>query len=132
MKPVDHIARSAQDPLETDRITSLGYFLRRFRADELPQIINVLKGDMSLIGPRPDLFEHASAYLATVPHYRWRHRIRPGISGLSQVKLGYAVGDSDTRHKARIDCYYIDNLSVRMEAWVFLHTLRVVFGLKGT
>ena len=82
MLPVKEITRKYDDPIETDRITSFGKILRKSRIDELPQILNVLKGEMSLIGPRPDYYIHALEYLKNVKGYRERHIIRPGITGL--------------------------------------------------
>ena len=83
----DIIERKFSDPLEVDRITAFGKILRKIRIDELPQILNVIKGDMSLIGPRPDYYEHALLFLKNDPNYRMRHAIKPGISGLSQIRL---------------------------------------------
>lgn len=77
MRAVPKIIRGADSPLEIDRITSLGGFLRKSRIDELPQVINVLLGQMSLIGPRPDYFDHAVEYLEKIPGYRERHAVRP-------------------------------------------------------
>lgn len=131
MIPAEKMVRTAADPVESDRITSLGRFIRLTRIDELPQIINVLKGDMSLIGPRPDYIEHASAFLNSVPGYRARFVAKPGISGLAQVRLGYVEGESETRRKARMDRYYIDNMGYKLEAWIFVKTLIVVAGRLG-
>ena len=100
MVPVKEITRKYDDPIETNRITFFGKFLRKSRIDELPQILNVLKGDMSLIGPRPDYYIHALEYLKSVKGYRDRHDIRPGITGLSQIRLGYAEGLEATAKKA--------------------------------
>jgi lipopolysaccharide/colanic/teichoic acid biosynthesis glycosyltransferase len=82
-------SRGPNDPLETERMTRLGAFLRRARFDELPQIINVFHGEMSLIGPRPDDLPHARFFLKDIPRYRQRLIVRPGITGLAQVELGY-------------------------------------------
>ncbi|SMX38844.1 sugar transferase [Maliponia aquimaris] len=101
MRVAPKVERGADAPLETDRITRLGGFLRKSRIDELPQIINVLRGDMSLIGPRPDYYDHAVQYLELVPGYRERHIVRPGVSGLAQTELGYAEGFEATRSGAR-------------------------------
>ena len=85
MTNVKEITRKYDDPIETNRITPLGKILRKVRIDELPQILYVLKGDMSLIGPRPDYYVHALEYLKNVEGYRERLAIRPGITGLSQI-----------------------------------------------
>jgi lipopolysaccharide/colanic/teichoic acid biosynthesis glycosyltransferase len=131
MLPAEVIERKANDPLEHDRITKLGCVLRKFHIDELPQIINVLRGEMSLIGPRPDYFPHAQAYLETVNGYRERHAVLPGISGLAQTEIGYAQGIEATRRKVLADLYYIKNSGFRLEAWVLWRTLCVVLGRKG-
>ena len=131
MQPAKTITRSVDDPIETHRITTLGRVLRKTRIDELPQIINVLRGEMSLIGPRPDYFEHAREYLTMIPEYRDRHLIRPGISGLAQVTLGYAEGIDATRAKATADLAYIRNASFALEARVFWLTLVTIFMRRG-
>lgn len=131
MIDTDKISRGADDPLETDRITKLGAILRKTRIDELPQILNVLRGDMSLIGPRPDYFSHARRYISTIPEYRARHSVRPGISGLAQTQLGYVQGVDATTAKVRADLFYISNAGFRMEMWIFWQTLVTVFGRKG-
>ncbi len=117
-------------PLEVDRITPLGAFMRKARIDEIPQVINILKGEMSLIGPRPDFFGHARVYVRAIPEYRDRHRIRPGISGLAQVELGYAEGVEATREKTRLDLIYIEKAGFRMDLVLLWRTaLTVVRGL---
>lgn len=131
MVDVPQVKRGADAPLEVDRITRLGGFLRKSRIDELPQIINVLKGDMSLIGPRPDYYDHAVEFLECVPGYRERHQVRPGISGLAQTELGYIEGVEATRRKVRADLYYISNASFRLDTWVFWRTLSVVIRRAG-
>jgi lipopolysaccharide/colanic/teichoic acid biosynthesis glycosyltransferase len=117
------IGRKYSDPLELDRITSLGFVLRKTKIDELPQILNVIKGDMSLIGPRPDYYEHALSFIEHVPYYRLRHTIRPGISGLSQIRLGYAEGLIATRRKSKVDIYYINNACFSLDLKIFLGTI---------
>jgi len=131
MMHVGEILRGHEDPIEIDRITPLGRFMRKCRIDELPQIINVLKGEMSLIGPRPDYFEHAKAFQASVPGYTERHVIRPGISGLAQIEVGYTQGCEATRKKVAADLRYIRNAGFRMEAWLVWKTLVTVLGFKG-
>lgn len=125
------VTRGPNDPLERDRITRLGGFLRRTRLDEVPQILNVLWGDMSLIGPRPDYYDHAITYLETVQGYRERHLVRPGISGLAQTEVGYVEGIEATRRKVQADLFYITHTGFALEAWVFWRTLKTVFGRAG-
>ncbi|HUS54351.1 MAG TPA: sugar transferase, partial [Thermohalobaculum sp.] len=127
MRPVREIMRGPDDPLEFDRITPLGLFLRRTRIDELPQFINVLSGQMSLVGPRPDYWEHATHYLDFIPGYRQRHDVRPGITGLAQVDGGYAEGVNATVEKTRHDLRYIHGSSAAMEIYVLWRTIVVVF-----
>ena len=131
MSCVSEMTRGADDPLEVNRITPLGGFLRRTRLDEIPQIINVLRGEMSLIGPRPDCYEHAETYLATIPGYRERHAALPGISGLAQTELGYVQGIEATRIKVVADLDYINRQSIRLDMWIFWRTLQIVAGRAG-
>ena len=126
MTYVKEITRKCDDPIETNRITPLGKVLRKTRIDELPQILNVLVGDMSLIGPRPDYYIHALEYLENVEGYRERHAIRPGITGLSQIRLGYAETLEAISKKTSIDNYYIQNLSYIIELKIILITILVV------
>lgn len=131
MTEVNQPARRADDPLEHDRITPLGHFLRRSRIDEVPQVLNVLVGQMSMIGPRPDYVDHAQVYLDVVPGYRERHAMKPGISGLAQTELGYVEGLAATERKASVDLYYIRNASLKLDLWVVWRTLCVVLGRGG-
>ncbi len=126
MRDAPRITRGPEDPLENDRVTRLGRLLRVTRIDELPQFINVLSGDMSLIGPRPDYWDHAVHYLQSVPGYRERHKVRPGITGLAQVQTGYAEGISATVRKTHLDLRYIRSRSLRMELYVIWRTIVVV------
>ena len=132
MLPAPRITRGHDDPIETHRITALGGFLRKTRLDELPQVINVLRGEMSLIGPRPDYFHHARKYMRDVPGYRARHRVRPGISGLAQTELGYANGVEATRAKVRADIYYIENASFGLDCYVLYRTVVTVLTCRGS
>ncbi len=129
MVDIEEINRKYSDPLELDRITSLGRVLRKVKIDELPQIINVLKGDMSLIGPRPDYYEHALLFLDNISDYRLRHEIKPGISGLSQIRLGYAEGLVATKKKSKIDIFYIKNANFYLDIKIFFGTILII--LKG-
>lgn len=124
--------RGAFDALETSRITPLGRFLRKSRLDELPQALNVLKGDMSLIGPRPDFYDHAVIYVQDVPGYRDRHAVRPGITGLAQTEVGYVEGLEALERKIAADLSYIRNRSVLLDLWITWRTVLVVFGRHGS
>jgi lipopolysaccharide/colanic/teichoic acid biosynthesis glycosyltransferase len=129
MLHVKEITRKYDDPIETNRITSFGKILRKSRIDELPQILNVLKGEMSLIGPRPDYYIHALEYLKNVNGYRERHIIRPGITGLSQIRLGYAEGLEATAKKVSVDNYYIQNVNYIIELKIIGNTILTI--LRG-
>ena len=129
MTHTKEITRKYNDPVEVNRITPLGRVLRNTRIDELPQILNVLKGDMSLIGPRPDYYIHALEYLKNVDGYRERHTIRPGITGLSQIRLGYIESLEETSKKALIDNYYIQNVGYIIELKIIFNTILVI--IKG-
>ena len=131
MVPVKEITRKYDDPIEENRITSFGKILRKSRIDELPQILNVLKGEMSLIGPRPDYYLHALEYMKNVKGYRERHIIRPGITGLSQIRLGYAEGLEATAKKASIDNYYIQNVNYIIELKIIGNTIITIIRGMG-
>lgn len=123
--------RGAFAPLDVDRITPLGVFLRRSRIDELPQILNVLRGEMSLIGPRPDCYDHARVYLREVPGYAARQSALPGISGYAQVKLGYIDDISAMHRRVAADLHYIAHASFGFDMRIAWRTLIVVLGRQG-
>jgi lipopolysaccharide/colanic/teichoic acid biosynthesis glycosyltransferase len=131
MRAQTGLTRGAFDALERDRITLLGRVLRRARIDELPQIINVLRGEMSMIGPRPDSYDHACVYLREVAGYSARHAMRPGISGLAQTEVGYVDGLDGIRRKVAADLHYIAHASFRLDLWIAWRTLQVVLLRKG-
>jgi len=109
-----------------DRITRVGAFIRKTRLDELPQLWNVLKGDMSLIGPRPEQRVFVDQFDAEIPFYIYRHVVRPGITGWAQVMQGYA-GDADaTRVKIQHDFYYIKHFSLWLDILIVFKTVRIV------
>lgn len=126
MSPDSGGVRKHDAPLEEERITQLGRFLRRSRLDEIPNFINVLIGDMSVIGPRPDVWDHAIVHIGTIPNYRQRFSVRPGITGLAQVKGGYADTQRSIERKARFDLFYVKNASTALDFYVVLHTVRVM------
>jgi lipopolysaccharide/colanic/teichoic acid biosynthesis glycosyltransferase len=131
MLPADTILRGANDPLEHDRITWLGAFCRKLRLDEIPQIINVLKGEMSLIGPRPDYYPHAQEYLLHIPRYRLRHTVRPGISGFAQTEVGYVSNIAGTKKKVAADLLYIKHAGFCLDTYLLWRTFQTVLTRQG-
>lgn len=118
---------------EDDRITRLGRFLRRTRLDELPQAFNVLRGDMSWIGPRPEAIPLSEWYEAEIPHYRYRHIVRPGISGWAQVNQGHVADLTSVNLKLHYDFFYIKNFSAWLDLLILFRTVATVtsgFGAK--
>ncbi len=119
-------AAARLDHDESDRITRFGRFLRAKRIDELPQALNIVRGQMSFIGPRPEQIELYREIVAMLPEYGARQMVRPGISGLAQVQSGYARDRQELRAKLRYDMAYIRGMSPSMEFYVLARTLRVV------
>lgn len=114
-----------------DRITPVGRFLRRTRLDELPQFINVLKGEMSLIGPRPERPEFVEQLAETIPFYRARHALRPGLTGWAQVQYRYGSSVDDARIKLEYDLYYVKHVSALLDLRIALQTVPVMLMFKG-
>src|SRR5690606_31212773 len=105
------------------RVTRIGHFLRRFRLDELPQFWNVLKGDMSIIGPRPEQIQFSMDFEARFPRSSLRYNLRPGITGWAQVKQGYASDLDQNYGKLRHDLYYVRHVSPILDAKIVLLTV---------
>ena len=114
------------------RITRVGYWLRKTRIDELPQLISVMNGDMSLIGPRPERPEIDEILVKEIPNYNLRYLVRPGLSGWAQVNYPYGASLEDTKMKFSYDIYYIKNLSTFFDLLIFLETIRLVFNFRGS
>ena len=107
------------------RITPLGKVLRQTHLDELPQLWNILRGEMSLIGPRPEQPELVDLYREMIPQYDMRHTVRPGLSGWAQVSFGYAANVDETRNKLKYDLYYVQNFGPAMDMRVAVRTILV-------
>ncbi len=113
------------------RITRLGHWLRKLRLDELPQLFNVLKGDMSLIGPRAEWTKCAERYEQAIPCYHFRHLVKPGITGWAQVNYPYGQNEEDALQKLKYDLYYIRHYSLLLDAMIVLKTLHIMIWGKG-
>jgi len=114
------------------RITFIGKILRKTRIDELPQLISVLKGEMSLIGPRPERPEFNILLENKIPHYNLRHLIKPGLSGWAQVNYPYGSSYKDANNKLSYDLYYISNYSIFLDLIILFKTMRTIFSGKGS
>ena len=122
--PGDRTAAITKD--DDERITRLGATLRKLRLDELPQIINILKWEMSWIGPRPEADVLSAWYVTELPFYRYRHVVKPGISGWAQVNQGHVAGISDTNTKLEYDFYYIKYFSAWLDLLIFVRTAKTM------
>jgi sugar transferase (PEP-CTERM system associated) len=113
------------------RITRIGAILRKFRLDELPQLFNVLRGDMSFVGPRPERPEFVEKLSENIPYYNERHRVKPGLSGWAQIRYPYGASEEDGFEKLQYDLYYVKNCSILLDMFVLLQTAEVVLLGKG-
>jgi lipopolysaccharide/colanic/teichoic acid biosynthesis glycosyltransferase len=119
-------------PGEDPRVTPVGRFLRRSRLDELPQLWNVLRGDMSLVGPRPERPEFVENLTRQIPFYGQRHVIRPGLTGWAQVRYAYGASVEDSMEKLQYDLYYIKNRSMALNLYIIFETLKTVITRSGS
>jgi lipopolysaccharide/colanic/teichoic acid biosynthesis glycosyltransferase len=115
-------AAGGSDP----RVTWLGRLLRRFRLDELPQLVNVLSGEMSFVGPRPERPHFVETLRKVIPYYDERHNVKPGITGWAQIKFGYGSTIEDSERKLQFDLYYVKNMSFFFDLAIMLDTLKVM------
>lgn len=116
-----------------ERINKVGNFIRKYRLDELPQFWNILIGDMSLIGPRPEQVVYVNTYRKQIPNYDLRHKVRPGLTGWAQVMQGYTSDTDGTREKLQYDLYYLKNFGFKMDVviiWKTILTILTGFGAR--
>ena len=116
---------------DDSRITRVGRIIRKWRFDEIPQLWNVLKGDMSFIGPRPEREHFVDQLEKIVPYYRERHTVKPGISGWAQVSYGYGASVEDAVEKLNYDLFYIKNMTFFMDLMIVMRTIKIVLFRKG-
>ena len=109
-----------------DRITRVGKWLRRFRLDELPQLVNVLRGELNLVGPRPHPISNFELFTQNIPYYWVRSSVRPGLTGWAQVRQGYANSLAEETEKMRFDLYYIKHMSAWLDLRILFHTVKTV------
>jgi lipopolysaccharide/colanic/teichoic acid biosynthesis glycosyltransferase len=114
------------------RVTRVGARLRRSRLDELPQIFNILAGQMSWIGPRPEPEGLSPLFVSSIPFYRYRYVVKPGITGWAQVNQGYVSGVDQIALKLQYDFYYIKNFSAWLDVLIFFKTLKTMFTGSGS
>lgn len=114
-----------------DRITRVGKVLRKYRLDELPQVFNVLRGQMSLVGPRPERPAFVEQLTKSIPYYSERHTVKPGITGWAQMRYAYGASEEDSFEKLQFDLYYIKNHSFLLDVLIILQTVEVVLWGKG-
>ncbi|MGH8547693.1 MAG: TIGR03013 family XrtA/PEP-CTERM system glycosyltransferase, partial [Methylococcales bacterium] len=116
---------------DDERVTWIGKFIRKFRIDELPQLFNVLKGEMSFVGPRPERPEFVEQFAESIPYYSERHRVKPGITGWAQLCYPYGENENDALQKLQYDLYYVKNYSLFFDLIIILQTIEVVLWGKG-
>jgi lipopolysaccharide/colanic/teichoic acid biosynthesis glycosyltransferase len=112
-------------------VTRVGAFIRKTRLDELPQLWNVLRGDMSFVGPRPERPEFVSQLEQSIPYYRERHAVKPGITGWAQLCYPYGSSERDALEKLQYDLYYVKNRGLIFDIVILLQTVEVVLWGKG-
>ena len=121
------VVASKDDP----RVTKVGKIIRSLRFDELPQLYNTLKGDMSIVGPRPERPEFVRDLSQKIPYYRQRHCVRPGITGWAQINFKYGETLEDTMRKLEYDLYYIKNMSLSLDTYIIFHTVKTMLLSRG-
>jgi sugar transferase (PEP-CTERM system associated) len=130
-----HPAASPADSVfardDASRITRVGRWLRKFHLDELPQFVNILRGDMDFIGPRPEMAGNIPTLIERIPYYALRFGVRPGVTGWAQIRHGYSVAEEDVVEKMRYDLYYIKHMSLAFDLRILLDTVKIVLFGRG-
>ncbi len=129
---LDAEKNGAQMASENDnRITKIGYYLRKYRIDELPQIYNVLRGEMGFVGPRPERPEFVQQLIKNLPYYNERHNVKPGLTGWAQLKYPYGATENDSLEKLKYDLYYIKHRGFLLDLLILIRTVEIVLFGKG-
>ena len=131
MRPDAETGRAVWAGKNDPRVTAIGRFLRKFRLDEIPQLWNVLRGDMGFVGPRPERPEFVEMLSREIPYYGLRHVIRPGLTGWAQVRYRYATTIEDSKEKLQYDLFYIKNLSIGLDLLILFETAKTVLLRRG-
>jgi exopolysaccharide biosynthesis polyprenyl glycosylphosphotransferase len=131
LPPGETLAASVWDRDDTTRITRVGRWIRRLRLDELPQFWNILKGDMDLVGPRPEILANVQAMSEQIPYYGLRHSVRPGLTGWAQTRFGYSVSLEQVTEKIRYDLFYIKQMSFWFDLRILVDTVKIVLFGRG-
>jgi exopolysaccharide biosynthesis polyprenyl glycosylphosphotransferase len=131
LPPGQAVPAAVWDRDDTTRITRVGRMIRRLRLDELPQFWNVLKGDMDLVGPRPEILANVQTMTEHIPYYMLRHSVRPGITGWAQTRFGYSVSLEQVTEKLRYDLFYIKHMSFWLDLRIVVDTVKIVLFGRG-
>lgn len=116
---------------DDDRTTRIGKAIRKYRIDELPQIYNVMRGDMGFVGPRPERPEFVQQLIKNIPYYNERHNVKPGLTGWAQLKYPYGATEEDSLEKLKYDLYYIKHRSFMLDLLILIRTVEIVLFGKG-
>jgi sugar transferase (PEP-CTERM system associated) len=113
------------------RVTKVGHFIRKYRIDELPQLLNIYRGEMSFIGPRPERPQFVEQLIREIPYYNQRHNVKPGLAGWAQLNYPYGASVEDSMEKLKFDLYYVKHQSLMLDILILIRTVEVVLFGKG-